>query len=125
MMLLYDPWLALLAFATTAIYAGTRSFAYRLYRRANEEAVVYAASENSHFLESLRGMASIKALVIGDRRQGIWNNYLVDRVGAELRVAKIDMIFKVVLSIQRPSQCRGAGAIRTTSQHLRGNSSSD
>jgi ATP-binding cassette subfamily B protein RaxB len=99
MMWLYDSWLALLALATTAIYAGTRSFAYRLYRRANEEAVVYAASENSHFLESLRGMASIKALAIGDRRQGIWNNYLVDRVGAELRVAKIDLIFTITSSV--------------------------
>jgi ATP-binding cassette, subfamily B, bacterial CvaB/MchF/RaxB len=99
MMWFYDPWLALLALATTAIYAGTRSFAYRLYRRANEEAVVYAASENSHFLESLRGMASIKALVIGDRRQGIWNNYLVDRVGAELRVAKVDLVFSIASSV--------------------------
>ena len=98
-MWLYNPWLALLALSTTAIYAGTRSFAYRLYRRANEEAVVYAASENSHFLESLRGMASIKALAIGDRRQGIWNNYLVDRVGAELRVAKIDLIFTVAAPV--------------------------
>jgi ATP-binding cassette subfamily B protein RaxB len=95
-MWLYDPWLALLALATTAIYAGTRSFAYRLYRRASEEAVVYAANENSHFLESLRGMASIKALTIGDRRQAVWNNYLVDRVGAELRVAKIDMMFTIL-----------------------------
>jgi ATP-binding cassette, subfamily B, bacterial CvaB/MchF/RaxB len=95
MMSLYDPWLAGLAIATTSIYALSRSLAYRLYRRANEEAVVYAANENSHFLESLRGMASIKALTIGDRRQGIWNNYLVDRVGAELRVSKIDMIFTI------------------------------
>lgn len=93
MMWLYNPWLACLAAMTTGIYAVTRCLAYRLYRRANEEAVVYAASESSHFLESLRGMASIKALAIGDRRQGIWNNYLVDRVGSELRVGKIDLIF--------------------------------
>jgi ATP-binding cassette subfamily B protein RaxB len=99
MMWLYDPLLALLALATTAIYAGARGFAYRLYRRANEEAVVYAASENSHFLESLRGMASIKALAIGDRRQGIWNNYLMDRVGAELRVAKIDVMFSIASTL--------------------------
>jgi ATP-binding cassette subfamily B protein RaxB len=99
MMWLYDPWLALLALATTAIYAGTRGFAYRLYRRASEESVVYAASENSHFLESLRGMASIKALAIRDRRQGIWNNYLVDRVGAELRVARIDLIFTIASAL--------------------------
>jgi ATP-binding cassette, subfamily B, bacterial CvaB/MchF/RaxB len=96
MMWLYDSWLASLAIAMTSIYAGSRGLAYRLYRRANEEAIVYAASENSHFLESLRGMASIKALTIGDRRQGIWNNYLVDRVGAELRVGKIDLIFTVL-----------------------------
>jgi ATP-binding cassette subfamily B protein RaxB len=94
-MWLYDPWLAGLAIITTGIYALTRCLAYQLYRRANEEAVVYAASESSHFFESLRGMASIKALAIGDRRQGIWNNYLIDRVGAELRVAKIDLIFTI------------------------------
>jgi len=94
-MCLYDSWLAGLAIATTGVYALTRCFAYRLYRRANEEAIVYAASESSHFFESLRGMASIKALAIGDRRQGTWNNYLVDRVGAELRVSKIDLIFTI------------------------------
>src|ERR1700751_306706 len=99
MMWLYDPWLAFFAIGTTVIYAGSRSFAYRLYRRANEEAVAYAASENSHFLESLRGMASLKALAIGDRRQGIWNNYLIDRVGAELRVAKIDLIFTIASTL--------------------------
>jgi ATP-binding cassette subfamily B protein RaxB len=95
MMWLYSPLLAGLAIITTGMYALTRCFAYRLYRRANEEAVVYAAAESSHFLESLRGMASVKALAMGDRRQGIWNNYLVDRVGAELRVGKIDLIFTI------------------------------
>jgi ATP-binding cassette subfamily B protein RaxB len=98
-MWLYDPWLAVLAITMTGVYALTRSLAYRLYRRANEEAVVYAANENSHFLETLRGMASIKALTIGDRRQGIWNNYLVDRVGAELRVGKIDLIFTILSTL--------------------------
>ena len=99
MMWFYYPRLAVLAMATTLIYAGARSFAYRLYRRANEEAIVYAAYEQSHFFESLRGMASIKALGIGDRRQGIWNTYLVDRVGAELRVAKIDLIFTITSAV--------------------------
>jgi ATP-binding cassette, subfamily B, bacterial CvaB/MchF/RaxB len=93
MMWLYDSWLAGLALLTTGVYTLIRCLGYRLYRRANEEAVVYAANESSHLLESLRGMASIKVLAIGDRRQGTWNNYLVDRVGAELRVGKIDLIF--------------------------------
>ena len=93
MMWLYDSWLALLALGVTAAYALLRAFAYQVYRRANEEAIVHAANENSHFMETLRGMPSIKALVMGERRQSIWNNLLVDRVGAELRVHKIDLAF--------------------------------
>ena len=45
--------------------------AHRLYWRANEEAVVFAAQENSHFIETLRGMPSIKSLGIERRRQGL------------------------------------------------------
>jgi ATP-binding cassette subfamily B protein RaxB len=70
-----------------------RCLAYHVYRRANEEAIVYAAKENSHFIESLRGMPSIKAMGMADRRQASWNNYLVDRVGAELRVHRVDIGF--------------------------------
>jgi ATP-binding cassette subfamily B protein RaxB len=38
-------------------------------------------------------MPSIKALGISDRRQAIWNNYLVDRISAELRVQRVDAGF--------------------------------
>jgi ATP-binding cassette subfamily B protein RaxB len=96
MMWIYEPFLALLAIGMSIIYGAARALANHLYRRANEEAVIYAAYENSHFLESLRGMASIKALAMGHHRQAVWNNYLMDRVGAELRVGKIDMIFTIV-----------------------------
>jgi ATP-binding cassette subfamily B protein RaxB len=93
MMWLYDAWLAVLALGVTLAYAMLRALAYQIYRRANEEAIVHAANENSHFMETLRGMPSIKALVMGERRQATWNNLLVDRVGAELRVQKIDLVF--------------------------------
>ncbi len=94
MMWLYEPLLAMLAVGVMVLYGISRAVAYRLYRAANEEAIVYGARENTHFIETLRGMPSIKALVIGDRRQAAWNNYLVDHVGAELRVQKLDLVFK-------------------------------
>ncbi len=96
MMWLYEPLLAALAVGVMVLYGITRVVAYRLYRTANEEAIVYAARENTHFIETLRGMPSIKALVIGNRRQAAWNNYLVDHVGAELRVQKLDLVFRTV-----------------------------
>ena len=93
MMLLYDPFLAFLAVAMAAMYAVIRTVAYQLYRAANEESIMCAAHENSHFIETLRGMQSIKALVIGERRQAIWTNYLVDRISADTRVQKLDLAF--------------------------------
>ena len=96
MMWLYEPLLAMLAVGVMVLYGISRAVAYRLYRAANEEAIVYAARENTHFFETLRGMPSIKALVIGDRRQAAWNNYLVDHVGADLRVQKLDLVFKTI-----------------------------
>ncbi len=98
-MWLYDPWLATLAVSVMIIYALTRTLAYRLYRRANEEAIVAAAKENTHFIETLRGMPSVKALVIGDRRQASWNNYLVDEISAGLRVQKLDLVFGTVNAV--------------------------
>jgi ATP-binding cassette, subfamily B, bacterial CvaB/MchF/RaxB len=93
MMFLYSPSLAAICIATTAAYAIARAVTYRLYRLANEEAIVFAAKENGHFIETLRGMPSIKSLGIEHRRQGVWSNYLADQVDADVRVARIDLVF--------------------------------
>jgi ATP-binding cassette subfamily B protein RaxB len=99
MMCLYEPWLATFAMGVMIIYALTRGLAYRFYRRANEEAIVTAAQENTHFIETLRGMPSIKALVIGERRQASWNNYLVDEISAGLRLQRLDLVFGTVNAV--------------------------
>lgn len=93
MMWLYNAFLAALAVAMAAAYTAIRTIAYRLYRAANEEAIISAARENSHFIETLRGMPSIKALTMGDRRKAIWTNYLLDRISADTRVQKLDLAF--------------------------------
>lgn len=96
MMWLYDPWLAILAVGVMIIYALIRAVAYHLYREANMDAIVSGARENTHFIETLRGMPSVKALVIGDRREAAWNNYLVDEVSAGLRMQKLDLVFRTL-----------------------------
>lgn len=99
MMWLYQPLLAALAVGVMVLYGILRSVAYHLYRQANEQSIVCSARENTHFLETLRGMPSIKALVIGDRRQSTWNNYLADRVGADLHVQRLDLVFRTANTI--------------------------
>lgn len=93
MMVIYGGWLAVLAIVTMLLYAALRLGAYLPYRSMSEEAIKCEAQENSHFIESVRGMASIKALNFEQRRRGVWVNYLVDHVGARLRVERFDIFF--------------------------------
>jgi ATP-binding cassette subfamily B protein RaxB len=99
MMCAYSPLLATIALSFTLLYAGMRLGFYQAYRRANEEAIVYGARESSHFIETLRGMPSIKALVLGDRRKALWSNYLADHVSADFRVQKINLVYQSVNSL--------------------------
>ncbi|MDO5368908.1 peptidase domain-containing ABC transporter [Paracoccus sp. (in: a-proteobacteria)] len=93
MMWLYGGWLIWIALASLAAYIALRLASYRAYRAMSEEAILHAAQETTHFMESVRGIASVKAMNIEGRRRGTWINHLIDRVNAELRVQKLDAAF--------------------------------
>ncbi|WP_103174157.1 peptidase domain-containing ABC transporter [Paracoccus sp. SY] len=93
MMWLYGGWLIWIALASLAVYATLRLAIYRPYRTMVEESILHGARETTHFMESVRGISSVKALNLEPRRRGIWINHLVDRVNAELRVEKLDAVF--------------------------------
>jgi ATP-binding cassette subfamily B protein RaxB len=94
MMWLYGGWLVAIALAAVGLYALVRFLTYTPYRGLSEEAIVYSAQENSHFMESVRGMASLKVLNLEERRRGVWINHLVDRINANLRLQKFDTVFQ-------------------------------
>src|SRR6185503_18171791 len=60
MMLLYSWKLALVTFLAVAIYLGLRTLAYRPLRNGTEQQLVAAAKQQSHLLESIRGMQALK-----------------------------------------------------------------
>lgn len=93
MMWLYGGWLLAIALLSAAIYTLIRVLVYLPYRAYSEDAIIHAAQENTHFMESVRGIASLKALNLEARRRGVWVNYLVDRINADLRVEKLRVIF--------------------------------
>lgn len=93
MMWIYGGWLVAIALASVAIYSILRIATYVPYRTMSEEVIAHGAQENSHFMESVRGISSLKVLNLEQRRRGTWINYLVERVNAELRVQKFDVWF--------------------------------
>ena len=54
---------------------------------------MHGAAQQGHFLETLRGMRSIKLLSLEGRRKIAWGNRLVDSINAGLRIQRYDLIF--------------------------------
>lgn len=93
MMLLYGGWMVWIVCGFTMIYILLRLLTYQRYRQASEEKIIKAAKANSHFMESLYGIGTLKSLKITDARAQYWLNMNIDTTNATIRLTKLDMIF--------------------------------
>ena len=80
MMLLYSPPLAAIAIAAMSLYALGRWIWYRPLRNATEEQIVHAARQQSHFLETVRGIRPLKLFQRQDERRSVWLGLLVEQI---------------------------------------------
>jgi len=96
MMLFYSVWLAAVVLAAVAAYALLRWAFFRPLREATEEALVHEARQSSHFLESLRGVQSIKLFNRQADRQARFMNRVVDTMNADIATRKLELLFSVL-----------------------------
>ena len=57
----------------------------------SEEALVAEARQQTHFIETVRGMASVKLLDLRERRGGAWMNHFVTALDARLRLQRLEL----------------------------------
>lgn len=93
MLIVYGGWLALIVIGSTLVNAGLRIAGYRAYRDATDEAIVAEARQQTHFIETVRGMASVKLLGLRERRRATWMNQFIGALNARLRLQRIDIVF--------------------------------
>jgi ATP-binding cassette, subfamily B, bacterial CvaB/MchF/RaxB len=93
MMMLYSPLLGGIAITSVFVYALLRWAAYRPFREANEEQIVLSAKQQSHFLESIRGIQSIKLFNREDDRLARWLNLVVDTTNRGLKTQRMSLGF--------------------------------
>lgn len=93
MIVIYGKWLAAIVMVSSLLDLMVRSVLFGPYREMSEEALVHGAAQQGHFLETLRGMRSIKLLSLEGRRKIAWGNRLVDSINAGLRIQRYDLIF--------------------------------
>jgi ATP-binding cassette subfamily B protein RaxB len=95
MMLIYSGLLTAIAVGAVAVYAMLRWLFFRPLREATEESIIFEAKRSTHFLESLRGVQSIKLFNRQEDRQARFMNLVVDAMNANIATRKLDLMFSV------------------------------
>ena len=98
-MFLYAPVLALLVVAGAALYGVLRWALYSPLRQASAEAIIWGAKRDSHFLETLRGIKTIKLFNAQDSRRSHWLHLLVETVNRQLTTQKLSILFRTANSL--------------------------
>jgi ATP-binding cassette, subfamily B, bacterial CvaB/MchF/RaxB len=88
MMYLYSAQLSLVVVLVVALYALLRWAFYWPMRQLTEENIVTGAKESSVFMETIRGMQSIKLFGQQTQRLNIWQNKHTETVNTGYRLAK-------------------------------------
>lgn len=93
MMLLYAPKLAGVVVASVMTYGLLRWAAYAPLRNASAERIMIAAKENTHFIETLRGILPLKLFGREEERRIRWQNLVVEVQNRDVRTAKMTIAF--------------------------------
>lgn len=94
LMFIYSLKLGLVVTAAMVLYATGRWIWYRPLRYATEEQIVYAARQQSHLLETIRGIKAIRLFQRHDERRTRWLTLMVDQINAELRSQRLQLLYK-------------------------------
>lgn len=94
MMLLYSARLAAVTVAATLLYVMLRWTIFRSMRESTAEQIVHAARQQTYFLESVRGIQSVRLFGRSEERRAGWLNALADQFNADLRIARLSLSYQ-------------------------------
>lgn len=94
MMLYYSTLLSAIVAVAVLAYVLVRAFFYRPLRVATEEEIVLAAKQQTHLLESVRGVQSIKLFSREDERRARYLNLAVDTTNRHIRTERLRMVYQ-------------------------------
>jgi ATP-binding cassette subfamily B protein RaxB len=98
-MFVYAPGLAVIVLLGACAYGLLRWLLYRPLRNASAEAIVWGARRDSYFLETLRGVRTIKLFNGLDNRRARWLNLLIETVNRQLTTDKLRLLFRTTNSL--------------------------
>lgn len=105
LMMIYSWQLALVTLLAVALYLLIRSISFRPVRSGTEQQLIAGARQQSHLLESIRGMQSVKVAGREALRESGYANLMNDTVNRNIWLAKLGLGFnsasQLVFGIER------------------------
>ena len=93
-MFVYSIKLAIVVGLSVVLYVIVRNLMYRPLRTRTEEQIINSARQQTYFLETLRGIRTIKVFGREDSRKSRWMNLMVDTSNAQVAAERISILFK-------------------------------
>ncbi|MEY3624324.1 MAG: hypothetical protein RLZZ407_1883 [Pseudomonadota bacterium] len=105
LMFVYSPLLGAVALVALLLYASLRAAFLQALRFRNIDAITTAATENTLFIESVRGISAIKSFGQEGNRQRIWQKAKADAINAQIKLGRLtagfDAAAQLTLAIER------------------------
>lgn len=105
MMMIYSWKLALVTLLAVGLYLALRAASFRPVRSGTEQQLVAGAKQQSHLLETIRGMQSVKVAGCEQLRQSGYANLMNDTVNRDVWLAKLGLGFnsasQLVFGVER------------------------
>ena len=95
-MLFYSVSLTLLVIGAVVLYTAVRLVSYGPLYRTSEGAIRAGASEQSNFLETIRGIQTIKTFASEGHRLSLWQNQFTDVINFEIKLGKLNIGFGLI-----------------------------
>ena len=92
MLYVYDAFLATIVLASAVLYLITRLMLFPALKRRAQEAIIANANKETYFLETVRGLLTVKNFGTEHRRESIFQNKVVDTINSDVRVVRIGIV---------------------------------
>lgn len=98
-MIAYQPKLTVLVVALLLAYAVIRWVRYRALRELSLENLVASAENSSQFMETIRGMPTVKLFGLELERMSQWQNRVIDVTNTSIHIGRLNLGFGVANKI--------------------------
>ncbi|EDQ6556969.1 peptidase domain-containing ABC transporter [Salmonella enterica subsp. enterica] len=96
MMLFYSLKLTLIAIVTMGLYLILRALIFPPLKKCTEESIIKEARQQSHFLESIRGIKTIKLFNQQTNRRDNWISLFISQVNAGINIQKKQILYQQI-----------------------------